>query len=209
MLESKKKFPPNTVTFNLVMAAYAKSSLRDAGEKAAAVLERMNSLSDAGILKDVKADRVSYNTLMNAYAKSGIQSPKGTSSGILGAERERMQHPLRHLAVDVGPQQQHAVFQRQLAIANQGRGIRPRLGAQTFAHFAPTQVAVEGETVGRERFETATARFANAMLAVRLDPPIRLLHLVTDVGDVQHAVADREGRFDTFGNPAARLGVAP
>lgn len=82
MLESKKKFPPSTLTFNLVMSAYAKSSLRDAGEKAAAVLERMNLLSEAGILKDVKADRVSYNTLMNAYAKSSDIMPGSLAEAV-------------------------------------------------------------------------------------------------------------------------------
>ena len=82
MLDNKNKCPPNTVTFNLVMDAYAKSSLRDAGEKAAAVLERMNSLSDAGILKDVKADRVSYNTLMNAYAKSSDIMPGSLAEAV-------------------------------------------------------------------------------------------------------------------------------
>ena len=47
-----------------------KSSQRNAGEKAVAVLEKMTALSDAGILKGVKADRVSYNTVIHAYAKS-------------------------------------------------------------------------------------------------------------------------------------------
>ena len=82
MLENKKKIAPNTATFNSVMAAYAKSGHRNAGEKAAAVLEKMMSLSDAEILEGVKADRISYNTLMNAYAKSSDPMPGSLAEAV-------------------------------------------------------------------------------------------------------------------------------
>ena len=61
---------PNIITFNTVMAAWAKSEHALAGEKAFALMKKLDDLHDMGLLEDVVADRVTYNTLMNAYTKS-------------------------------------------------------------------------------------------------------------------------------------------
>ncbi len=108
--------------------------------------------------------------------------------------------------MEVGPEQQRAVGERQLAVADQGRRIRARLGAQALAHVAPAELAIERETVRRERLEAAPARLTNAMLAVRFHAPIRFAHLVLRIGDMHHALSHRERGLDTFRDPSPRLG---
>jgi pentatricopeptide repeat protein len=61
---------PDIVTFNSVIACWARSNHPLATEKAPGVLRKLEELHDMGLLEDVVADRVTYNTLMSVYAKS-------------------------------------------------------------------------------------------------------------------------------------------
>src|SRR5262249_47522151 len=81
------------------------------------------------------------------------------------------EHGLEHRQFQIRPEGNSAVGERQLWIAEQDRGVRAELGAETFAFRAPAERAVETETMRGERFEAAAALIAGEMLAVGFDRP--------------------------------------
>eukprot|EP00978_Attheya_sp_CCMP212_P029897 scaffold108027_cov53-Attheya_sp.AAC.2 len=74
--------PPDQVTFNSVINAWAKSGLLEAGERAEALLGYMHGPNDGFWLHDgrfdglFEANSLSYNSVMNAWSQSG--SPRGS-----------------------------------------------------------------------------------------------------------------------------------
>lgn len=65
-----EKTRPNTVSYNFLLAAYSRSSWPNQGEKAHAILQRMQQLVQSGNNTAARPDAVTYNTVMSAYAKS-------------------------------------------------------------------------------------------------------------------------------------------
>ena len=86
-------------------------------------------------------------------------------------------------------------------------GFAPVCVPKPFARRAPAERTVERKAVRRERLEAAAATVAGEMLAVNLGPPVRLGHVVGRIGDVQHALAQRQRVLDAAGD--ARAGVGP
>jgi hypothetical protein len=61
---------PNTISFNACIDAWAKSSHDKAGQRAEALLHRMQALYDSKANLYVKPNTRSFNSVMNAYSKS-------------------------------------------------------------------------------------------------------------------------------------------
>ena len=62
---------PDDVTFNTVMHTIANSNAADSSRRAMALLGRMESSYESGLLIGAKPDIVSYNSVLDALAKSG------------------------------------------------------------------------------------------------------------------------------------------
>jgi pentatricopeptide repeat protein len=67
-LEGNQDVKPTRQTFNSVLLGWSKSSAPDANESAAALLQKMRELANAGIL-ETTPDVVSYNCVMTAFAR--------------------------------------------------------------------------------------------------------------------------------------------
>jgi hypothetical protein len=80
---------PNTVTFNTVIDAYAKSQDPSAPEKAEALLYRMEAEHKAGNM-DAKPNVISFNTVINAWAKRGDTDGAQRAEAILFICRSSM-----------------------------------------------------------------------------------------------------------------------
>ena len=64
---SNRRVEPNLVTYNSVINAWSKSGLPDAGEKAEALLQRMEELG-------LKPNTISFNAAISAWANSNDSS---------------------------------------------------------------------------------------------------------------------------------------
>ena len=101
----------------------------------------------------------------------------------------RCEEPVRR----AGPQADGALGQGELGIAEQSRGVRARLHAQTFAGRTPAQRTVEREIVRRQRLEAPPALLAGEVLTVNFDGPVGFRHVVAGLGHVEHAAPLGQG----------------
>lgn len=62
----------NTVTYNTVLNAFAKSRDKDAPYRAEALLNRMQAEYEAGN-ENVMPNAISFSSLLNSWAKSGLE----------------------------------------------------------------------------------------------------------------------------------------
>ena len=114
----------------------------------------------------------------------------------------RLDHPGEERVLgEVGPGDDRAAAEAPAAVGDQDGGVGPVLDAQPLADRAPAERAVEREVVRRELLEAPPAAVARAVLAVAVDVPVRLVGLVADPGDVDHALAQVERRLDRVGQP--------
>ena len=114
---------------------------------------------------------------------------------------------LKSGVLTVGQSADRALGQRELGIAQQRSGVRAGLRAESFAGGAPAERTIERETVRRESLEAAAALVAGIVLAVNLGAPLGFGHVVFGIGDVHHALAERQRRFDGLGDAAAGFGL--
>jgi len=73
--DGNHKVKPNTITYNSVANAWAKSGESDAARKAEAIVQKMADLSQNGD-NDVKPNLISFTTVLDAWSRSD-KSQKG------------------------------------------------------------------------------------------------------------------------------------
>jgi PPR repeat family/PPR repeat len=78
----------DTISFNAVLDAWARSGDRVAPRRAEQILEHMDGLYRSGN-KGVKPDRYTYNTLINVWAKSGERGSAFRAESVLMAMEKR------------------------------------------------------------------------------------------------------------------------
>src|SRR5687767_2855877 len=81
------------------------------------------------------------------------------------ARRKGQQHGLSYGLLKIGPQGERTLSQGEFGIAQEDRRIRTDLRPEPFARLAPTERAVEGETVRRERLKASPTLAAGHVLA--------------------------------------------
>ncbi len=79
---------PDTITFNAVLDAWARSGDRMAAHRAEQILDHMDELYRAGNL-GVKPDTYTYNTLINAHAKSSEKGSAARAEHVLEVMKKR------------------------------------------------------------------------------------------------------------------------
>ena len=77
-----EKVKPNTILYNAVLDAWAKSGRREAPKRAEAILHHMEQLNQQGN-EDVRPDTVSYSAVINAWAKSREKGAAQRAEAIL------------------------------------------------------------------------------------------------------------------------------
>ena len=77
-----EKVKPNTILYNSVIDAWAKSGRRDAPKRAEAILQHMEQLSDQGHA-GVRPNTISYSAVLNAWAKSREKGAAQRAEAIL------------------------------------------------------------------------------------------------------------------------------
>ncbi len=113
---------------------------------------------------------------------------------------DRLDHPGEvGRRVELGPDGDRALAEAQATVGDEHRRVGSVLDSQPLADRAPAQRAVEGEVVGLQLVEAATATVADAVLAVSVDGPARLLGFIADPRDVHDPLAQVERRFDRVG----------
>ena len=78
---------PNTISFNSVISAWAKSGERGAAQRAESILKRMQELHEAGN-PDVKPNTISFNSVISAWANSGERGAAERAEAILKRMQE-------------------------------------------------------------------------------------------------------------------------
>src|SRR5216683_4656975 len=99
-----------------------------------------------------------------------------------------------------GPGGQGALTQRQLGIANEHGRVGPALDSQSLAGRAPAERTIKREMVRVQRLEATAAAVACKMLAITLDFPILLFLFFVDKDDVDHSLAQVQGRLHPVGH---------
>jgi hypothetical protein len=79
---------PDTITFNAVIDAWARSGCKRGPHRAEQILNHMDDLYQAGNI-DVKPDTYTYNTLINALAKCGDGASANRAQEILAIMEEK------------------------------------------------------------------------------------------------------------------------
>lgn len=79
---------PDTITFNAVLDAWARSGDRMAAHRAEQILDHMDELYRAGN-QGVKPDTYTYNTLINAHAKSSEKGSAARAEHVLEVMKQR------------------------------------------------------------------------------------------------------------------------
>jgi Asp-tRNA(Asn)/Glu-tRNA(Gln) amidotransferase C subunit len=79
---------PDTITFNAVLDAWARSGDRMAAHRAEQILDHMDELYRAGN-HGVKPDTYTYNTLINAHAKSSEKGSAARAEHVLQVMKQR------------------------------------------------------------------------------------------------------------------------
>lgn len=79
---------PDTITFNAVLDAWARSGDRMAAHRAEQILDHMDELYRAGN-QGVKPDTYTYNTLINAHAKSSEKGSAARAEHVLQVMKQR------------------------------------------------------------------------------------------------------------------------
>ena len=77
-----EKVKPNTILYNVVIDAWAKSGRREAPKRAEDILQHMERLNQQGH-KDVRPDTISYGAVINALAKSREKGAAQRAEAIL------------------------------------------------------------------------------------------------------------------------------
>jgi len=78
----------DTISFNAVLDAWARSGDRVAPRRAEQILDHMDELYRSGN-KGVKPDRYTYNTLINVWAKSGERGSAARAEHVLSVMEKR------------------------------------------------------------------------------------------------------------------------
>ena len=79
---------PDTITFNAVLDAWARSGDRMAAHRAEQILDHMDELYREGN-QGVKPDTYTYNTLINAHAKSSEKGSAARAEHVLQVMKQR------------------------------------------------------------------------------------------------------------------------
>ena len=94
LFQYEEEIRPNNVVFNSVMDAWASSGSAEAGEKAQALLDRMEGLSRVDKY-DIRPDTISYNTCIKAWCNSNLPNSPLMAEQVLSKLETNPQYPKR------------------------------------------------------------------------------------------------------------------
>lgn len=94
LFQYEEEIRPNNVVFNSVMDAWASSGSAEAGEKAQALLHRMEGLSRVEKY-DIRPDTISYNTCIKAWCNSNLPNSPLIAEQVLSKLETNPQYPNR------------------------------------------------------------------------------------------------------------------